>query len=60
MPPGTVSPQSPQQVRPAPGAQPVPLQPGGMPPGARPPAGADAEQIQRMQSPTGVNPPAQE
>ena len=60
MPPGMVSPQSPQQVRPAPGAQPVPQQPGGMPPGARPPAGAEGEQIQRMPSPTGVNPPAQE
>jgi hypothetical protein len=59
MPPGMSSPQSPQQVRPLPGTQPVPPQPG-MPPGARPPAGANPEQIQRMQSPSGVNPPAQE
>lgn len=60
MPPGMASPQSPQQVRPLPNGQPLPQQPGGMPPGARPPAGADPEQVQRMQSPTGVNPPAQE
>ncbi|MGM9488697.1 type II secretion system protein GspL [Ideonella sp. YS5] len=60
MPPGMASPQSPQQVRPLPGAQPMLPQPGGMPPGARPPAGANPEQIQRMPSPTGVNPPAQE